>query len=241
MIIPRFKSFVYRKLISYIIRRAHRWEKLYPISRYGNDYGGFFIFDNQLKQKKGNVIVYSFGIGEDLSFSDSIISSMVPEIYAYDPTPKAIDFVNKHKLSNNPHFHFFPYGLSDKDEKVKFYLPSDDFPDISGSAEYYDGLKKVGIDVQMHCLNTIFKKNGHSHVDILKMDIEGTEFKVIENLKKCDADIDQICVEVHHRFFKNGERLFFKLLITMYIRGYILISISDDIQELTFVKRKLKH
>ena len=236
--ISRFNIFVYFRFVSFLKRKVNERRRLFPVSRYGNNYGGFDVYDSRIKQMKRKAIVYSFGIGEDLSFSESLTNSLGPEIYAYDPTPKAVEFVKKHKLYNNPHFHFFSYGLSNKDEKVKFYLPFDDFPDISGSAEYYGGLKETGIDVQMLSLNTIFKKNGHSHIDILKMDIEGTEFKVIENLKDCNTVIDQICVEVHHRFFRHGGLKLLRLLYTLARRGFILISISDDIQELTFIRRK---
>ncbi len=59
-----------------------------PTVRMGNSYGGFEVAAGKLD--KEGVIVYSFGIGEDLSFSDDIIKRFDARVYAYDPTPKSI-------------------------------------------------------------------------------------------------------------------------------------------------------
>ena len=207
----------------------------YPVVQYGNEYGGFFIYDKDIK-KEAHPIVYSFGIGEDLSFSESLerISPLL-SIYAYDPTPKAIKFVQSHELYRNEHFHFFTYGLSDKDESTLFFLPKNE-KYVSGSAEFHDELESVGVDVEMRSLNTILKYNGHNHINLLKMDIEGSEFKVVESLNKIDAKIDQICMEVHDRFFNDGIKKLQALVSTMRNMGYLLVYISASKEELTFLR-----
>ena len=210
--------------------KANKYEK----KQYGNEYGGFIVCDEKLNNHS-DIIVYSFGIGEDLSFSEALMNSFSPNIYAYDPTPRSIMYVNKHSLSKNGKFHFFPFGLSDKDEKTQFFLPINETW-VSGSAESGDHLKKVGIDVEMKRLNSILQKNGHNHVDLLKMDIEGSEFKVIDALRNCCASIDQICVEIHDRFFDDGYKRLQKLLHTMKDRKYQLVAIKN-FEELTFVKK----
>ena len=39
-------------------------------------------------------LVLSFGIGEDLSFSETVIKELNATVYAYDPTPKAAAYVS---------------------------------------------------------------------------------------------------------------------------------------------------
>ena len=39
---------------------------------------------------------------------------------------------------------------------------------------------------------------GHDHIDLLKIDIEGAEYGVIENLMHERVDIRQLLVEFHH-------------------------------------------
>ena len=234
------RSFVHRMRHVFYVLRRKRYLKVdsdqYGVSQYGNDYGGFQIYDKDIK-KKENAIVYSFGIGEDLSFSEDLMKKFAPQIFAFDPTPRSIKYVKSHELSRNVKFSFSPIGLSDKDEKTRFYLPIN-HAFVSGSAVAREGLEIEGVDVTMECLNTISKKNGHAYIDLLKMDIEGSEFKVIEALKDNGLDIKQICMEIHDEFFNDGIKKLRRALKTMRELGYILISVSGRGTELTFLKTK---
>ena len=51
------------------------------IEFYGTEYGGFYV-ENDLMAKHN--IVYSFGIGQDLSFSESLLNRFDCEIFAFD-------------------------------------------------------------------------------------------------------------------------------------------------------------
>ena len=223
-----------------LIYRIKRWPYIktdtdkYVVHRYGNNYGGFMVYDEVLKRKP-HAIVYSFGIGEDLSFSEDLMRAFTPEIYAFDPTPHAIQFVQSHEINNNSHFHFSPVGLSDKDENAIFFIKPDGAKDVSGSVIPRKNLLKDGIKVKMESINTISKRNGHAYIDLLKMDVEGSEFKVVEGLRNTDVIINQICLEVHDRFYKDGIRQLRRLLLTMRSMGYILISVSEKKDELTFL------
>ncbi|MCR5775472.1 MAG: FkbM family methyltransferase [Lachnospiraceae bacterium] len=206
----------------------------YNVVRYGNAYGGFCIYDEKLKAAASPVI-YTFGIGEDLSFSEALSDAFDPEIYAFDPTPRAGIYVKQHRLSDRKTFHFSPVGLSSKDGTELFYLPeNDDF--VSGSAVTRDGMKEKGITVDMRTIDTLAKENGHEHIDLLKMDIEGSEFEVIRGYDPRSVTIDQICMEVHDRFFDDGPERLVSLLDKMKELGYCLIHVSGNGNELTFLK-----
>ncbi len=172
---------------------------------YGTEYGGFYL---PVNFRIDNSIIYSFGIGEDISFSEAVIKAG-GVVYAFDPTPKAIKYVEQHEIFSTPNFHFFPFGLSDKDEKEVFYLPKrQDW--VSGSAilhQYVNGENIV--EVEMKTLRSIMKELGHDHIDVLKMDIEGSEFKVTKNLMnpKLETIDFKVCLmETHERFFAPKER-----------------------------------
>lgn len=225
------------KRLIYILRKRtvlHVDSHSYKLCRYGNDYGGFMVCEETVGPKP---IVYSFGIGEDLSFSEDVERKLGAEIYAYDPTPQAIRFVKRHPMSRKSHFHFEEIGLSDKDEKVVFYIKPANSKDVSGSIIPRDNLEKNGIEVEMKSIESISKKNGHMYIDILKMDVEGSEFKVIEGLKGCKAEIKQICLEVHDRFFEDGIERLKKSVSTLKDMGYLLVYVSFKGDELTFVKK----
>ena len=53
-------------------------------------------------------------------------------------------------------------------------------------------------------LSTAMKQQGFSHIDVLKMDIEGAEYGVIEDLVREEIPVAQLLVEFHHRFSSVG-------------------------------------
>lgn len=46
---------------------------------------------------------------------------------------------------------------------------------------------------------------GHRRIDILKMDIEGMKFSIFDDIVNSKIDVQQICVEVHDRFYIDGN------------------------------------
>ena len=61
---------------------------------YGNNYGGFYANPDLINQDS---IVYSFGIGADISFDEAIIKNHNCTVYGFDPTPKSIDWIKNKK------------------------------------------------------------------------------------------------------------------------------------------------
>lgn len=195
----------------------------------GNDYGGFAIDDSLLRNSP---VVFSFGIGEDISFDIGLMENYNANIYGFDPTPKSIQWVENNV--RNSQFHFYPYGLGTFNGVEKFYLPENsDY--VSGSIIQRSGLKNAYIEVPMKTFNTILSDTKPSRIDILKMDIEGSEFKVISDILNSKIMISQICVEVHSSFFENGDEMLKKFLKECRNCGYELIYVSDSLNELTFI------
>ncbi len=158
-----------------------------------------------------------------------------PNIYAFDPTPKAIKYVENHQISKNQNFHFYPFGISDKNEIAKFHLPKN--PNyVSGSMEYHKDVNEDFIEVEMKSLETICNNLNITKIDILKLDIEGSEFNVIPNIFNYGIKFDQLCIETHERFFKNGITKKYNLFKLIFNNGYKIISAKDDY---TFIREEL--
>ena len=209
-------------------------EKMYEVSFLGNEYGGFNVCTDLLSlDSSKNIIVYSFGIGEDLSFSEALLNSFNVEIWAYDPTPKSLKYISNHKLSKCEKFHFKNVGLSDECKTEVFYLPkNEDY--VSGSVICHNEVKKEGICVNMCSLEQLCEENNHDHIDILKMDIEGSEFSVFEKFPK-NIRVNQICIEIHDRYFNNQIQILKKFLENMKDLKYHLVSVDESYTNLTFI------
>lgn len=199
---------------------------------YGNTYGGFYLCPEFVDE---NSVIYSFGIGEDISFDNTIIKNHNCSVFGFDPTPKSINWVKNQKVSDK--FHFYEFGISDKNEAIEFYLPKN--PEhVSGSIiiqKNIDVTKKI--NVEMKSLRHIMNELGHQHIDVLKMDIEGSEYDVIENILESKISITQILIEFHDRFFENGNRKSKEIVKKMDRNGYKIFAISDSFEEISFINK----
>lgn len=198
----------------------------------GSSYGGFFILPNLLDKDS---VIYSFGIGEDISFDEELLDKFNCNIFAFDPTPKCIKWISK-KNNIHPKFNFYPFGIDIVSGNVDFLLPKNE-SFVSGSAilnSNVDSNKKIV--VKMKNLNDIITDLQHTKIDVLKMDIEGSEYKIIENILNSNIEIKQILIEIHERFFDNGVSLTKNLLKMLDKNGYKLFGVSPSMEELSFVK-----
>ena len=57
--------------------------------RFGTDYGGYLLPENI--KLDSNSIVYSIGIGEDISFDATLSAKYNCKVYMFDPTPRSIE------------------------------------------------------------------------------------------------------------------------------------------------------
>ena len=158
----------------------------------------------------GNIIIYCAGIGDQINFELDLLdklSSEHVELYAFDPTPKTIEWLKRQKLPKN--FHFFPYALSGKDCKLEFALPKSEGW-ISGTVENVKNDERNldfdnTIQVQGRSIESIMKELGHDRIDFLKMDIEGSEFDALSAAFDAKLNITQLLVDHHEYMFKEGK------------------------------------
>lgn len=198
---------------------------------YGNPNAGFFVAD--IPKINNHSIVYSVGVGEDISFEKDLMKQFDCSISIFDPTPKSWQFVESQKL--NPKLKYYNWGLSSFDGPQRFYLPKDENM-ISGSLVQAKHLNSEPIFLQMKTLMSTMKHLGDNHIDLLKLDIEGSEYEIIEEIIEQRLDVKQIAVEFHHFFDTiptNKTRKAVKLLNQ---NGYRIVAISRSRHEITFIK-----
>lgn len=194
--------------------------------RHGSVYGGWNIEKDSLKNTS---IVYSVGIGEDISFDISVIAKYNCFVHGLDPTPRVFDWIKSQK--ENSKFLFYPVALSDKDGELIFYAPVDP-KNISHTSIPVGNTTEV--KVQGNKLSTFMKKLGHTEIDLLKIDIEGFEYQVIQNILDEKIYPKQLLVEFHHFFPNVGNRPTEQMIEVLKDNGYKLFSISDSFCEYSF-------
>ena len=165
------------------------------LERLGSDYGGWYAPTHDLGPDS---VVYSAGIGDDITFDKALIQRCACPVYGFDPTPTAIDFVARQfkDQSLTPLFHFEPVGLWDSETTLQFFAPK-----TRGWVGSYSALNLQGteeresISVPVKRLSTLMRENGHTRLDLLKMDIEGAEYRVIDEIIERKIPIRWLCVE----------------------------------------------
>jgi FkbM family methyltransferase len=165
-----------------------------PKVQLGTEYGGYWISTIGLDSES---IVYSIGIGEDVSFDLDIIDRFGCMVYAFDPTPKSINWIRRRKLPEE--FRFSPIGIAGHDGEAEFFPPRNPAY-VSHSLVNHRETDFQPITVKVNRITTLMNLHNHTQIDLLKMDIEGGEYLVIKDILESDLRIMQVCLEFHHRF-----------------------------------------
>lgn len=199
--------------------------------RLGSDYGGWFA-PTSIQQ---NWIIYSLGIGQDTTFDWALIEQYGVTIHAFDPTPAAIEHVSDRRAKSPliaAHFLFSPVGVWDSDCSIRFFEPK-----TRGWVGSYSALNLQGtsrhIDAPCKTLSTLMRERNHDHVDLLKMDIEGAEYRVLGDLLTKRIPVHWLCVEFDQPVPTGTTRTMIKRLID---NGFALCHV--DRWNFTFENRR---
>jgi FkbM family methyltransferase len=168
------------------------------LERFGTEYGGYWLAPSLMKP---DAVIYSAGIGEDISFDRAVIENFGVDVEAFDPTPKVTEWLASQTLPEQ--FHFHAMGIADSDGEAVFHLPprSEWVSHSMISARQYS---RETASFPVMRLATAMARLRHSRIDVLKMDIEGAEYGVIEDMVRTQIPVGQLVVEFHHRLSAFG-------------------------------------
>jgi len=178
-------------------------------------------------------IIYSFGLEKDVSFEVELIKLYGVTIHAFDPTPRSIEFVKSLNLTDQ--FILHEFGIADFDGNAIFYAPKDPTRVSHTIVPRSSRETSKSIEVPVYRLTTIMKMLGHNKIDLLKMDIEGAEYGVIQDLKDSNISISQLCLEFHHRWPEVGIKKTKKAISQINIMGFKIFDVSPSGLEYSFI------
>jgi FkbM family methyltransferase len=206
-----------------------RPEVQYPQRRYGE----WTICPELLEQR---VVVYSMGIGDNIDFELAVMDEWGAEVHAFDPTPPAA-WVNNLGLPDR--FHFHAWAAAAQNGELMLYprikrdgSTSDDmYTLVAGESGREDG-----ITVPAKSISSIMATLGHDSVDIIKLDIEGAEYEVLEGLLSEEIRPRHLLVEFHHRFPGLGKSMTADIVRRLQLNGYRILFVSATGREVSFIR-----
>ncbi|KZT54621.1 hypothetical protein CALCODRAFT_499557 [Calocera cornea HHB12733] len=150
------------------------------IGRMGD--GGKYVCGMEVIQRKPEVVIYSMGVSDDSSYEAALLEAApTAEVYGYDFSVNSWGPQIEDVPALKRRAHFFKYAIGDKDDHGVGSNP----------------------DFQVYTLDTLMKQNGHTFIDILKVDIEGAEFEVLRGFcqyymeRGLPLPFGQLQVEIH--------------------------------------------
>lgn len=155
-------------------------------------------------------VCYCAGVGKGISFETELAKIAKRPVLVLDPSSTALPTIARTDMRN---LEFLPVGISAEGGAVQFSVPAD--PNEGSFSVPREGMEVVSFECWN--LRTIMSRNGDRAIDLLKMDIEGFEYDIIDQLLAERIPVRQLCVEFHH-WLRPGRT--FKAIRRLYRAGY---------------------
>jgi FkbM family methyltransferase len=166
-----------------------------------------------------NSIIYSGGVGSDISFEHELVRRFGCKVVLLDPSPTGVRTMamGENKI---PQFNYFPVALAGHTGALRMAPPLV----ANGDSWYTTREGRAEVEVSCTDLTTLMARNKNEHIDLLKLDIEGSEYEVIDDILKRAIPIKQICVEYHHGILPGIRRSqSIRSMLKLMRRGYRLV------------------
>lgn len=142
------------------------------------------------KYKLNDIVIFDVGAHEGQSIREFKKSFQEVKIYAFEPFPASY---NKLLSFSSDQVKVFPIGLADKEKKIEFFSNkgsatnsllrlSDSAKSVWGNIDALSA--SASVLCQFSTLDDFVFENGINRIDVLKIDVQGAEFRVIEGGQK---------------------------------------------------------
>lgn len=196
----------------------------------GTEYGGWPLLR---KETSRGALIYSFGIGEDISFDLAAIAKYGCRVRGFDPTPKSMTWLQAQSLPAD--FTFHPVGIGNHDGEANFFAPVEEGHVSFSASPNPTATQGEPILAKVMRLQSIVASNGGEPPVILKMDIEGFEYDVIFDILDGLIRPQQFLVEFHHGMYGIPSARTIEAVQLLRGAGYKLFYVSSGGHEYAFV------
>ena len=205
-------------------------------------------------------VCYCVGAGDDISFDTELKTRYNSNIFIFDPTPAAKEhFMMLKDISgkNQPmptvsqdgsyrykinftqldEINFIETGVWSHKTILKFHDPGlNNY--VSHSVYLFKDSENV-LELPVDSIKNFMAGHGHSSVDLVKLEIEGAEYAVIDSILTDKADVKMILVEFDEIFHVKGIAHLLRIRKTckqLEKAGYVLAHSTKSLKR-TFIRK----
>jgi FkbM family methyltransferase len=212
-------------------RRWREWRLPRGFIRLGTKYGGWWIHAPAVA---ADPLLVDCGLGHDISFPVAFLQRFGGRVIGIDPNPAALEYARAH----------CPAGMdiraeafwTEAGQTLEFHMPRppDELPKgadgVSGSllaSHSYAG--QSSLSVRTTSLDEILRDAGRSDCDVLKLDIEGAEYDVLEAIcaNGTIRRARQVLVEFHHHCTDHPLQDTLDAAARVEAEGFRLVHVED--------------
>lgn len=146
--------------------------------------------------KTGSLSPVIIDIGANIGDSLIYFKWLYPKskIYAFEPLPIAYNMMLKNvELNNFKNVNMFNVGLGNKNERIKFYSDKKGTSRLSS----INKLEKESDEIQIKKLSSYKEITRLKKIDLIKIDVEGSEMSILEDIKSILINTKKVIIEYH--------------------------------------------
>jgi FkbM family methyltransferase len=177
--------------------------------------------------------IISAGVGKSITFEEDIIRRHNARVILLDPSETGLRTMNERVREQL--LEFKQVGLAGSAGAQYFARP-----DRADEGSFRKGTSADDLSFKCVTVGDVMREQRFTKVDLLKIDIEGFEYEVLDSLLNEKLKVDQICIELHtDRQITIEKSIFdaYALIIRMYLNGYRIIY--NHAMDFTFVRATL--
>jgi FkbM family methyltransferase len=195
----------------------------------GSAWGGWTVPEGLIEP---SWLCYSVGAGADISFDLELIRRHRVRVRAVDPVAEYVSLAARH-AQREPRLSVHHAAIALVDGPVRMQVTHDPVSRSVSAAGLYDGHRFV--ELPGRTLSSLMAELGDGRVDLLKLDVEGSEYDVIPTLDLQRMGVKVLATQLHHTGSVRDARA---LIARLERAGYVLVA-CRAVVKLTFVRRDL--
>jgi FkbM family methyltransferase len=157
----------------------------------GSDWGGWIVPDDLIDE---SWTCYCVGAGSDVSFDLALIERYGARVRCIDPFHVFLEQAER-QADGDPRITFHEVALSTQDGPLQMFGAEDAASGSLSAANLYRTERLV--TKPGRSLPSLMAELGDERADLLKLDIEGSEYDVLSALELPPLGVRVLCVELH--------------------------------------------